>query len=103
LMDKDKLTAQVVNSRVFIANNGQSEKDILTLAEFLRSKGLQVEACLEKKDFVKQMKGAQENGMEYAITEFQQGSDRFKVRQLSTRQDLSMSLTELEEALLKLS
>jgi histidyl-tRNA synthetase len=103
LMDKDKPTAQVVNSRVFIANNGQSEKDILVLAESLRSKGLQVEACLEKKDFVKQMKGAQESGMEYAITDFQPGGDRFKVRQLSTRQDLSMSLTELEEALLKLS
>ena len=103
LAEKNKAAFPAYSPVVFIANNGQPEDEILTLAESLRSKGLRVEACLEKKDFVKQMKGAQESGMEYAITEFNPGSDRFKVRQLSTRQDIQMSLADLEEALLKIN
>jgi len=104
LAEKNNSAAQVVSATVFIANKGQSEKDILTLAEELRSKGLRVETCLEpKKDFVKQMKGAQESGMEYAITEFKPGSETYKVRQLSNRQDKEMSQKELCNIIKRLS
>lgn len=103
LMDKHKNDLKPVITRIFIANNGQTEKDILVLAESLRAKGFQVEACLEvKKDFGKQMKGAQENGMEYAIIDFKPGNDQYKVRKLSNRQDQDMSLAELERAVQKL-
>jgi histidyl-tRNA synthetase len=103
LMERDPSATAVVYPRVFIANNGQSEKEIQALAENLRSRGLQVETCLEKKDFVKQMKMAQENGIEYAITKFTPGGDKFVVRRLSTRQDEDMSLAKLEDAVKKLA
>jgi histidyl-tRNA synthetase len=102
LSEQEKSSTPTLYPRVFIANNGQLEKDILALAEVLRSKGVQVEACLEKKDFVKQMKGAQESGIEYAITEFKPGEEKIKVRRLSTRQDEHMSLQELEGLALSL-
>ena len=51
----------------------------------------------------KQMKAAQENGLEYAITEFTPGASKFKVRQLSTRQDKEMTVEELKTALQAIS
>ncbi len=95
LMERDKVADSSAAKRVFVANKDQSEKDLLGLAELLRSKGLQVETCLERKDFGKQMKTAQDNGLEYAVIEFQPGSDKLKVRQLSSRQDKEMTVAEL--------
>jgi histidyl-tRNA synthetase len=104
LLEKEKSASRAMNACVYIASNGQTEKEILSLAESLRSKGLKVEACLElKKDFGKQMKAAQDSGMEYAIIEFKPGSDKLKVRRLSTRQDLEMTPAELQEAVQKLA
>jgi histidyl-tRNA synthetase len=103
LAEKEKSAAQVIYPRVFIANNGQSEKDILALAEQLRSEGIQVEACLEKKDFKKQMETAQANGIDCAITDFKPGAKSYKVRQLSTRQDKEMPLAELYDIMKRLS
>jgi histidyl-tRNA synthetase len=102
LLEKDKTASDnVVYSRVFIANNGQAEKDILALAEKLRSTGIQVETALEQKKIGQQLEGAQKNGLEYAITAFEPGAEKFKVRQLSTRQDKEMTLGELKEKLNK--
>jgi histidyl-tRNA synthetase len=95
LAEKNKAGVQLVNPTVFIANNGQPEKDILTLAETLRSKGIQVETALENKKIGHQLEAAQKNGIEYAIIEFKSGSDKFKVRQLSTRKDSELSIAEL--------
>lgn len=104
LLEKGKGAVHEKHDRVFIAANGQAEKDILSLAETLRSKGLKVEACLEmKKDFGKQMKAAQDGGMEYAVIDFKPGNERFKVRRLSMRQDQEMTLAELREAVQKLA
>jgi histidyl-tRNA synthetase len=103
LAEKEKSAAQTIYPRVFIANNGQLEKDILALAEQLRSEGIQVEACLEKKDFKKQMETAQANGIDYAITDFKPGAKSYKVRQLSTRQDKEMPLAELYDIMKRLS
>jgi hypothetical protein len=49
------------------------------------------------------MKAAQESGLEYAVTEFTPGEAKFKVRQLSTRQDKEMTVEELKTALQALS
>ena len=68
LAEKQKSAAQAHSARVFIVNNGQSEKDILALAEELRSEGIQVEASLENKKLGQQLEAAQKNGIEYAIT-----------------------------------
>ncbi len=95
LMERDNVVDSFASKRIYIANKDQSEKDLLGLAELLRSKGLQVETCLEKKDFGKQMKTAQDGGLEFAIIDFQLGGDKFKVRKLSTRQDQEMTLEEL--------
>jgi histidyl-tRNA synthetase len=103
LAEKEKSVAVTVYPRVFITNNGQPEKDILALAEQLRSEGIQVEACLEKKDFKKQMETAQTNGIDYAITDFKPGAKSYKVRQLSTRQDKEMPLAELYDIMKRLS
>ena len=104
LMEKAKATVQAHSPRVFIANNGQPEKDILALAEQLRSEGIQVEASLEgHKKLGQQLEAAQKNGIEYAITEFQPGNKSFKVRQLSTRQDKEMTLAELYDIMKRLS
>jgi histidyl-tRNA synthetase len=104
LLEKGKGAMRAKDDRVFIAANGQAEKDILALGETLRHKGLKVETCLEmKKDFGKQMKGAQDGGMEYAIIDFKPGSDQLKVRRLSDRQDKEMTLGELEQAVRKLT
>ena len=103
LMDKNKSATQATYHRVFIANNGQAEKDILGLAETLRSEGIQVETSLENKKLGQQMEAAQKNGIEYAITEFQPGAKSFKVRQLSTRQDKEMTLAELYDIMKRLS
>lgn len=103
LAEKEKSVTQTIYPRVFIANNGQPEKDILSLAEQLRSEGIQVEACLEKKDFKKQMETAQANGIDYAITDFKPGAKSYKVRQLSTRQDKAMPLAELYDIMKRLS
>ncbi len=103
LMEKAGASANALQSRVYIANNGQLDKDIQMLAEKLRSQDIAVETGLDKKDFVKQMKSAQENGLEYAITEFTPGAVKFKVRQLSTRQDKEMTVEELKTALQALS
>lgn len=99
LAEKNKAGAASFSSTVFIANNGQPEKDILTLAESLRSKGIQVEAALENKKIGQQLEAAQKNGIEYAITEFKPGSDKFKVRQLSTRKDMDMTLESLKKVI----
>jgi histidyl-tRNA synthetase len=103
LNERQKDRTQGHAPRVFIANNGQPEKDILVLAEMLRSEGIQVEAALEAKKIGQQLEGAQKNGLEYAITEFQPGHKSFKVRQLSTRQDKEMTLAELYDLMKRLS
>ncbi len=101
LLEKEGATAQAVQSRVYIVNDGQAEKDIQTLAETLRSHGIPVEVGLEKKDKVKQLVAAQASGLEYAITEFTPGVAEFKVRQLSTRKDQIMGALELFELIRK--
>lgn len=103
LNERQKGGAQAHAPRVFIANNGQPEKDILALAEMLRSEGIQVEAALEAKKIGQQLEGAQKNGIEYAITDFQPGAKSFKVRQLSTRQDKEMTLAELYDLMKRLA
>jgi histidyl-tRNA synthetase len=104
LMEKAKTTTQNHSPRVFIANNGQPEKDILALAEQLRSEGIQVEASLENKKLGQQLEAAQKNGIEYAIIDFQSaGIKSYKVRQLSTRQDKEMPLAELYDIMKRLS
>ncbi len=103
LADKQKSATQAHHPRVFIVNNGQSEKDILSLGEQLRSEGIQVETSLENKKIGQQLEAAQKNGIEYAITEFQPGHKSYKVRQLSTRQDREMPLAELYDIMKRLS
>ena len=103
LQEKNKSKTQGFYPRVFIVNNGQPEKDLLTLAETLRSEGIQVEASLENKKMGQQLEAAQKNGIEYAITDFQPGAKSFKVRQLSTRQDKEMPLAELYDLMKRLS
>ncbi len=103
LAEKRKSETQARYSRVFIVNNGQSEKDILALGEQLRSEGIQVETSLENKKIGQQLEAAQKSGIEYAIIEFQPGHKSFKVRQLSTRQDREMPLAELYDIMKRLS
>ncbi len=105
LQEKQKSTQQAFSPRVFIANNGQAEKDILALAEQLRSEGIQVEASLEgNKKLGQQLEAAQKNGIEYAITDFQSaGIKSYKVRKLSTREDREMPLAELYDIMKRLS
>ncbi len=98
LMGRDPMAGKGLHPTVFIANNGQTEKEILQLAEKIRNTGIQVETCLEKKDFVKQMKMAQDNGVELAVTKFFPGGAKVWVRRLSTRQDEEMTLEGLEKA-----
>lgn len=99
LMEKEGAVAKSTYPRVYLVNDGQTEKDLQTLAETLRSKGIAVEVGLEKKDKVKQLIAAQEAGLEYAITEFILGVAKFKVRQLSTRKDTEMTAEELKALL----
>ncbi len=99
LMEKNKGGATSARSVVFIVNNGQPEKEILALAEKLRSAGIPVETSLDNRKLGQQLEGAQKNGIEYAIKAFEPGADKFKVRQLSTRQDKEMTLPELKAAL----
>jgi len=103
LMEQTKSAARGHASRVFIVNNGQPEKDILALAELLRSEGIQVEASLENKKIGQQLEAAQKSGIEYAITEFKPGAKSFKVRQLSSRQDKEIPLAELYDIMKRLS
>ena len=104
LQEKSK-AAHVTRPAVFIANNGKSEKEIMALAEQLRSEGIQVEACLEaNKKPGQQLEAAQKNGIEYAIIDFQsEGIKSYKVRQLSTRHDREMPLAELYDIMKRLS
>ena len=104
LQEKSK-AAQATRPTVFIVNNGKSEKEIMSLAEQLRSEGIQVEACLEaNKKLGQQLESAQKNGIEYAILDFQsEGIKSYKVRQLSTRQDKEMPLAELYDIMKRLS
>lgn len=102
LMEKAKVQAH--SPRVFIVNNGRPEKEILALAEQLRSEGIQVEASLENKKLGQQLEAAQKNGIEYAIVDFQSGGIKsYKVRRLSTREDREMPLAELYDILKRLS
>jgi histidyl-tRNA synthetase len=103
LMEKAKAAVQTHSPRVFIVNNGQPEKDILVLAEELRSEGIQVETSLENKKIGQQLEAAQKNRIEYAITEFQPGHKSYKVRKLSTREDREMPLAELYDLMKRLS
>jgi len=102
LMERKGGVAKTLQSRVYIVNKGQAEKDIQVLAETLRSHGIAVETGLEKKDAVKQLIAAQGNGLEYAITDFVPGAATFKVRQLSSRQDTEMTAEQLKAVLQKL-
>jgi histidyl-tRNA synthetase len=99
LLEKNTSGLQALQSRVLIVNNGQTEKDILDLAEKLRSGGLSVETVLESKKMGQQLEAAQKNGIEFAVTDFKPGVETFKVRRLSTRQDAEMGLVELKKAL----
>jgi histidyl-tRNA synthetase len=103
LMEKEGGISKTLQQRVYIVNDGKSEKDIQVLAETLRSHGVAVETGLEKKDKVKQLVAAQGSGLEYAITDFVPGAATFKVRQLSNRQDKEMSAEELRILLTKLA
>lgn len=104
LMEKAKAKARAHTSRVFIANNGRSEKEILALAEQLRSGGIQVEASLDNRKLGQQLEAAQKNGIEYAIVDFQSGGIKsYKVRRLSTREDREMPLAELFDVMKRLS
>jgi histidyl-tRNA synthetase len=103
LMEQNKTASMATRNAVFIARNGQSEKDILSFAEKLRSAGIQAETALEEKKLGQQLEGAQKSGFEFAITAFELGAEKFKVRQLSTRQDQEMSLLELSNNLKRLS
>ncbi|HXL72104.1 MAG TPA: ATP phosphoribosyltransferase regulatory subunit, partial [bacterium] len=102
LMEKEGGVSKTLQQRVYIVNDGKSEKDIHVLAESLRSHEIAVETGLEKKDKVKQLVAAQGNGLEYAITDFVPGVATFKVRQLSNRQDTEMTAEQLKVALQKL-
>lgn len=105
LMENAKSSKQENAPRVFIANNDKPEKEILALAEQLRSEGIQVETSLEgNKKLGQQLEAAQKNGIEYAIIDFQSaGIKSYKVRQLSTRQDKEMPLAELYDIMKRLS
>jgi histidyl-tRNA synthetase len=102
LMEKEGGVSKTLQQRVYVVNDGKSEKDIQVLAETLRSHGIAVETGLEKKDKVKQLVAAQGSGLEYAITDFVPGAQNFKVRQLSSRQDAEMNAEQLKEVLSKL-
>lgn len=95
LMEKNQATSQGFQTRVLLANGGQTEKDILDLAEKMRSAGLRVETVLEEKKMGQQLEAAQKNGIEFAVTAFVPGASMLKVRRLSTREDKDMSLEEL--------
>jgi len=99
LLEKDQAAAQAAAPRLLLANNGQSEKDLLELAEKLRSAGLQVETVLEPRKIGQQLEAAQKAGIEFAVTAFTPGSQTLKVRRLSTREDKEMGLEELKKAL----
>jgi len=99
LAEKEKAAVVKVRSGIFLVNSGQHEHEFLAFAEVLRSHGIPVEAGLEKKDLVKQLKAAQEAGYEYAVTEFKTDAPMFKVRRLSTREDKEMNAEELSKAL----
>ncbi|HET9870528.1 MAG TPA: ATP phosphoribosyltransferase regulatory subunit [bacterium] len=96
LMEKDQAGSQAPASRVLLANHGQPEKDILALAEKLRSAGIQVETVLEPKKLGQQLEAAQKAGIEFAVTAHAPGSETLKVRRLSTREDKEMGLEELK-------
>ena len=102
LMEKEGGISKTLQQRVYIVNDGKSEKDIQVLAETLRFHGIAVETGLEKKDKVKQLVAAQGSGLEYAITDFVPGATTFKVRQLSNRQDTEMNAEQLKAVLQKL-
>ena len=102
-MEKEGGISKTLQQRVYVVNDGKSEKDIQVLAETLRSHGIAVETGLEKKDKVKQLVASQGNGLEYAITDFVPGTATFKVRQLSNRQDTDMTAEQLKAALQRLS
>jgi len=102
LAEKNKAAAQALSSTVYVANNGQLERDILALAESLRSHGIQVEACLENKKIGQQLESAQKNGIEFAVTKFTPGNKTFTVRRLSSRQDSEMTAEDLAKALKEL-
>jgi histidyl-tRNA synthetase len=101
LMERGNVS-KALQSRVYVVNDGKSEKDIQVLAESLRAHGIAVETGLEKKDKVKQLVSAQGSGLEYAITDFVPGAQTFKVRQLSNRQDTEMNAEQLKAVLQKL-
>jgi histidyl-tRNA synthetase len=99
LMEKNRSQSAAPQARVLVANNGQSEKDILELAEKLRSSGLQVETVLEGKKLGQQLETAQKAGIEFAVTSFTPGSETLKVRRLSTREDKEVKVEDLKELL----
>jgi histidyl-tRNA synthetase len=100
LMEKNQADSQAPAARVLLANNGQSEKEILELAEKLRSAGLQVETVLEGKKLGQQLEAAQKAGIEFAVTSYTAGSETLKVRRLSTREDKEMGIEELKSSVM---
>jgi histidyl-tRNA synthetase len=99
LAGKDGEKSGTSSSTVYLANNGQPEKDRLALAEQLRAGGIRVEASLENRKLGPQLEAAQKNGIEFAVTAFHPDGKSLKVRRLSTREDKDMSPGELKAAL----
>ncbi len=88
-----------VTSQVLLINEGVTAVILQQQAEQLRNAGLCVETYLDQDDVGKQFKYAEAAGMHWAIRRFDTAASSITVRDLSKRQDLTMSLSEFKTRL----
>jgi histidyl-tRNA synthetase len=99
LQERDSGTALTVTSQVLLINEGVAAVILQQQAEHLRNAGLCVETYLDQDDAGKQFKYAEAAGMRWAIRCFDTAASSITVRDLSKRQDLTMSLSEFKTRL----
>jgi histidyl-tRNA synthetase len=99
LQERDSGTALTVTSQVLLINEGVAAVILQQQAEHLRNAGLCVETYLDQDEAGKQFKYAEAAGMHWAIRHFDAVASSITVRDLSKRQDLTMSLSEFKTRL----
>jgi len=99
LQERESGTAMTVTSQVLLINEGVTAVILQQQAEQLRNAGLCVETYLDQDDVGKQFKYAEAAGMHWAIRRFDTAASSITVRDLSKRQDLTMSLSEFKTRL----
>ena len=96
LQDHEAGPTATAESCVLLVNEGESGDLLQQWAEQLRNEGLCIETYLDRDDVGKQFKYAEAAGFEWAVRRFNAASLSVTVRDLSKRQDSTLSLAEFK-------